>query len=128
MLQDRQIDRLVLKVARLEQMYSEFLIKKVVYPSVFIEKAGKKIEVSRGYKWGKDFELAKFSFVAEGLDEGEKYFVYANTGAPEHLILLNGRKIGMLDYITNAFEPPARTHRYVLLDGLKNGDKVTLEA
>lgn len=128
MLQDRQIDRLVLKVARLEQMYSEFLIKKVVYPRVFIEKAGKKIEVSRGYKWGKDFELAKFSFVAEGLDEGEKYFVYANTGAPEHLILLNGRKIGMLDYITNAFEPPARTHRYVLLDGLKNGDEVVLEA
>ena len=33
----------------------------------------------------------------------------------------------MLDYITDAFEPPARTHRYLLLDGLKNGDKVTLE-
>lgn len=128
MLQDRQVERMVLKVARLEQMYSEFLIKKVVYPRVFIEKAGRKIEVSRGYKWGKDFELAKFSFVAEGIDEGEKYFVYANTGAPEHLILLNGRKIGMLDYITNAFEPPARTHRYVLLDGLKNGDEVVLEA
>lgn len=128
MLQDRQVDRMVLKVARLEAMYSEFMVKDVIYPRVFIERRGKRAEVSRGYKWGSDFELARFSFVAEGLDEGEKYFLFANTGAPEHLIIHEGRKIGILDYITGAFEPPSRTHRYVLLEGLKNGDEVVLEA
>ena len=128
MLQDRQIDRMVLKVARLEQMYSGLLVEKIIEPLVTVHKNGKDVRVNRGYKWGKDFAVENFSFVAEGLEEGKKYYVFADSGAAEHLVCVNGKKVGMLDYITNAFEPPARTHRYLLLDGLKNGDKVTLEA
>lgn len=127
MLQDRQIDRMVLKVARLEQMYAQFLVKKVIEPEVFIHKNGRDIPVSRGYRWGKDFCCETFSFVANGLQENEKYYVFANTGAPEHLVSVNGKKVGLLDFITNAFEPPARTHKYLLLEGLSNGDKVMLE-
>ncbi len=128
MLQDRQIDRMVMKVARLEAMYSGLVIEKVIEPTVTVHKNGRDIPVRRGYRWGKDFAVLDFSFVAEGIDENEKYYVFADTGAAEHLISVNGKKIGMLDYIENAFEPPARTHRYVLLDGLKNGDRVTLQA
>ena len=46
MLQDRQVDRMVLKVARLEAMYSEFMVKDVIYPRVYIERRGKRAEVS----------------------------------------------------------------------------------
>lgn len=128
MLQDKQVERMVQKVARLEQMYAGFLIKEVVQPRITTIQNGKEIEVSRGYKWGKDFKCQNFSFVVENIDENKKYYVFANSGAAEHLIMLNGKKIGMLDYVPHAFEPLARIHRYVLLDGLKNGDVVTLEA
>ncbi|MBE6925638.1 MAG: alpha-mannosidase [Ruminococcaceae bacterium] len=128
MLQDRQIDRMVQKVARLEQIYSAFLIKKTIKPKVMMEKNGKVSEIKKGQRWGEAFKCATFAFVCDGLDEDEKYYVYAESGAPEHLVLVNGKKVGMLDYITDAYEPPARTHRYLLLEGLKNGDTVTLEA
>lgn len=128
MLQDRQIDRMVLKVSRLKEMYSKFVIKKVIEPRVTVSKNGKDVEVRCGYSWGKDFACETFKFIAEGLENDEKYYVFADTGAPEHLVSVNGRKVGMLDFITDAFEPPARTHRYLWLDGLKNGDTVTLEA
>ena len=128
LLQDKQIDRMVLKVRRLEQMYVDFLVNEVLHPVVTVNKNGKDVEVKKGYRWGKDFACEKFSFVAAGLKENEKYYVFADAGSPEYLIYVNGKKIGMLDYIPDAFEPPARTHRYVLLDGLKNGDRVTLEA
>ena len=127
MLQDRQIDRMVSKVARLEQMYASFIVKKVIEPIVTIRKNGKDVVVKNGYKWGRDFLCETFSFVADGLTAGEKYYVFAETGATEHLVSINGKKVGMLDYITDAFEPPARTHRYLLLEGLKNGDTVSLE-
>lgn len=128
MLQDKQIDRMVLKVARLEQMYSNFLVKKVVEPRITTVKNGREFEVTKGYKWGSDFKCQTFSFVVENIDENEKHYVFANSGAAEHLISVNGKKVGMLDYVPNAFEPDARIHRYVLLDGLKNGDVVDLEA
>lgn len=128
MLQDRQVERMVLKVARLEQIYSAFLVKKTIKPKVMMEKNGNVSEIKKGQKWGEEFKCVKFQFVCEGLDESEKYYVYAESGAPEHLVLVNGKKVGMLDYITDAYEPLARTHRYLLLEGLKNGDTVTLEA
>ena len=127
MLQDRQIDRMVLKVSRLEQLYGELSVKRIITPTVYIEKDGASVEIKRGDKWGRSFECKTFSFEAEGLCEGEKYYLFANTGAPEHLVCVNGKKVGMLDYIKGAFEPPARTHRYLLLEGLQNGDRVTLE-
>ena len=119
---------MVLKVARLEAMYSGLVIEKLIEPDVTVNKNGRDVPVKRGFRWGKDFAVLDFSFVVKGIDENEKYYLFADTGAAEHLISVNGKKVGMLDYITNAFEPPARTHRYVLLDGLKNGDRVNLQA
>lgn len=119
---------MVSKVARLEGMYSGLLIEELINPEVTTEVHGKEIKVKKGYRWGKDFRCQTFKFVCRGLSSDESYYLFANTGAAEHLVSVNGKKVGMLDYITNAFEPPARTHRYLLLEGLKNGDTVTLEA
>ena len=41
MLQDRQVERTVLKVARLADMYSQFVVKAVIEPKVTINKNGK---------------------------------------------------------------------------------------
>ena len=128
MLQDRQIDRMVLKVNRLMSVYAELMVESIIEPVVTTVKNGKTVQAKRGDMLGGDFVCRDFSFVAEGLTEGEKYYLFADSGAAEHLISVNGRKVGMLDYITNAFEPPARTHRYLLLEGLKNGDRVDLQA
>lgn len=130
MLQDRQIDRMILKMQRLRSMYEGSLVCEVITPDVVMEKDGVCTSVSEGMEWGEDFALATFSFTVSGIADGEKYYVTANTGAGEHLVCVNGKKVGMLDYIApaDAFEPPARTHRYLYLDGLKNGDVVSLEA
>ncbi len=128
MLQDRQIDRMVSKVNRLIETYQGYLVKEKITPAVAIEKNGRSTPISSGELWGSDFLLATFTLVAEGLTEGEKYYIAADTGASEHLVCVNGKKVGLLDYIENAFEPPSRTHKYLLLEGLKNGDEVTLEA
>ena len=77
MLQDRQVERMVQKVARLEQMYGEFLIKAVLEPKVTTLKNGKEIQVNNGYKWGSDFKCQTFSFTVENIDENEKHYVFA---------------------------------------------------
>ena len=130
MLQDRQIDRMIMKMKRLREMYEAHLVTEVINPAVTVDKGGEKFPIEEGMLWGTDFGTAVFSFTVEGIDEGEKYYLNVETGSPEHLVSINGRKVGMLDYINpaDAFEPPARTHRYMLLDGLKNGDLVELEA
>ena len=130
MLQDRQIDRMILKMQRLRSVYENSLVCEVITPEVVMEKNGATSSVSEGMRWGEDFALATFSFTVKGIDEGKKYYLAADTGAGEHLVCVNGKKVGLLDYIApaDAFEPPARTHRYLYLDGLKNGDTVSLEA
>ena len=130
MLQDRQIDRMILKMQRLQTMYESCLVSQVIYPDVTAEKNGISVPATDGMQWGEDFAIATFSFTAEGICEGERYYLAADTGATEHLVSVNEKKVGILDYIApaDAFEPPSRTHRYLYLDGLKNGDRVCLEA
>ncbi len=130
MLQDRQIDRMILKMQRLRSVYESHLPCEVITPDVVMEKNGVILPIREGMNWGEDFALATFSFTVKGIDEDKKYYLAADTGAGEHLVCVNGKKVGILDYIApaDAFEPPARTHKYIYLDGLKNGDTVSLEA
>ena len=51
MLQDRQVERTVLKVARLADMYSQFIVKATIEPKVTVNKNGQEIQIARGYKW-----------------------------------------------------------------------------
>ena len=62
------------------------------------------------------------------VEQGKKYCIYADTGATEHLVCVNGEKAGMLDFVAHAADAPSRIHRYFLPSTLNNGDRVTLEA
>ncbi len=128
MLQYKQIDRMVAKVQRLGEVYQPFLITQTLRPQVYTCKGGKALAVKPGYKWGKDFTYADFYFTAENLDPDKTYYLFAETGGTEHLISVNGKKIGMMDYVPHAVDAIFRTHKYVLLQGLKNGDRVQAES
>ena len=128
MLIGKQIDRLVAKVMRLGDVYRPFLITQTIHPEVTLEEDGIRRSVTKGDHWGGEFRVGRFRFTAEGLEAGKKYRLFANTGAVEHQIAINGRSMGMLDHLEHASEPMFRIHRYVWLEGLQNGDQVTLDA
>ena len=128
MLIGKQVDRLVAKVMRLTDVYLPFLITETVTPAVTLTENGVTRPIATGESWGGEFCLGRFAFTAEGIDPAKKYRLFANTGAVEHQIAVNGRSMGMLDYIDHASEPMFRIHKYVWLEGLQNGDKVTLDA
>ncbi len=128
MLQYKQIDRMVAKVQRLWEVYSPFLITERVCPEVFIQKEGLLYSVSKGYKWGKDFKCATFQFTVENLQPNKKYYIYTETGGVEHQISVNGKKIGMIDYVAHAVDDIFRVHKYLLLENLQNGNTVEVDA
>lgn len=128
MLIGKQVDRLVAKVMRLTEVYQPFLITERIAPRVMLTENGSTRPVQKGDRWGGEFQVSRFSFKADGIENGKKYRLFANTGAVEHQIAINGRSMGMLDHIDHASEPMFRIHRYVWLEGLQNGDEVTLDA
>ncbi len=128
MLIGKQVDRLVAKVMRLTEVYAPFLIRKRLQPQVWLEENGGRRLISAGDSWGGEFRVCRFGFTATGLEAGKQYRLFADTGAVEHLIRVNGYSVGMLDHVENASEPMFRIHRYCLLQGLQNGDEVTLDA
>ena len=128
MLIGKQVDRLVAKVMRLTEVYEPFLITETVMPEVTLTENGVSRPVAAGDRWGGEFCLGKFHFTAEGIAPGKKYRLFADTGAVEHQIAVNGNSVGILDHVANASEPMFRIHKYLWLEGLKNGDEVTLEA
>lgn len=128
MLVGKQVDRMVLKVMRLAQVYDPFLVKEVISPAVTITEKGTSRVITQGALWGEAFGVAKFSFTAQGLAPTKKYRLFADTGATEHQVSVNGKSVGILDHIEHASEPMFRIHRYLWLKGLTDGDEVTLEA
>lgn len=127
MLIGKQVDRLVAKVMRLTDVYLPFLIDETIIPEVMLTENGISRSVARGDAWGGEFCVSRFSFVAQGIDPNKKYRLFANTGAVEHQIAVNGMSMGMLDHIEHASEPMFRIHKYLWLENLKDGDVVTLD-
>lgn len=127
MLQEKQLERLIWKISRLNEVYRPFLIDDRIYPDVTITERGSTRPARKGEKWGGEFRCAEFGFTVPALDGAKKYYLSADTGAVEHLIRVNGRAVGLTDHIEGASEEQFRVHRYVLLDGLKTGDRVSLE-
>jgi len=128
MLIGKQVDRLVAKVMRLTDVYLPFLISETVMPEVTLTENGKTRVMAAGDRWGGEFCIGRFQFTAKNIDPAKKYRLFANTGAVEHQIAVNGSSMGMLDYIDHASEPMFRIHKYVWLENLKDGDEVTLDA
>ena len=79
MLQPKQRERLIAKVSRLAEVYRKYEVKRLVPQKVFIADQGKLMQ--KGDVWGRDFCCATFTFHAEGVKEGERYCLYALTGA-----------------------------------------------
>lgn len=127
MLIGKQVDRLVAKVMRLTDVYAPFLVCQILTPEVTITENGDTRPVAEGDSWGGEFCLAQFRFTARGIDPAKKYRLFANTGAVEHQICVNGKSVGILDYIEHPSDP-FRIHRYLWLENLVEGDTVTLDA
>lgn len=127
MLIGKQVDRLVAKVSRLTEVYRPFLVTQVIEPEVTITEKGQTRSVSEGDSWGGEFCVAQFRFTAKNIEPQKKYRLFADTGAVEHQIAVNGRSVGILDYIDHPSDP-FRIHRYLWLENLAEGDVVSLDA
>ncbi len=127
MLVGKQVDRLVAKVMRLTEVYRPFLIQETILPQVFLQGGGGQRPMHSGDRWGGEFEIGRFAFRAEGIEPDKKYRLFADTGAVEHLVAVNGYSVGILDHVDHAMEPMFRIHRYLWLEGLQTGDEVSLE-
>lgn len=127
MLIGKQVDRLVAKVMRLTDVYLPFLITETIMPDVTLTENGISRPVSQGDRWGGEFCVGQFRFTAKRIAPNKKYRLFANTGAVEHQIAVNGISVGLLDHIDHASEPMFRIHKYLWLENLKDGDVVTLD-
>ena len=78
MLQDRQVERTVLKVARLADMYSQFVVKAVIEPCVTIYKNGKTVQAvaftALAYAIGVDMLMGFGLYRDSGLSGGDCLF------------------------------------------------------
>jgi len=121
----KQLERLINKINQLPSIYEKYLvIEEHIINDV---KLNGKI-IKKGDLWGSDFAYGEFKFTARGIEKDKSYYLFSVTGGVEHLISVNGKKIGLSDFVENATDDIFRIHKYVLLDGIKNGDEITVEA
>ena len=73
MLIGKQVDRLVAKVMRLTEVYQPFLITESLAPQVMLTENGSTRPVQKGDRWGGEFQVSRFSFKADGIENGKKY-------------------------------------------------------
>lgn len=121
---EKQIERLINKMFNLINVYDKYVIKEEIeINEVLLD--GKKI--NKGEIWGKDFEYGTFSFKVPHL-KNEEYYLFCLTGAVEHLVSINNKKMGMLDYVPHAMDPSSRIHKYLYLENVKENDLIEVEA
>lgn len=121
---EKQIERLINKMFNLINVYDKYVIKEEIeINEVLLD--GKKI--NKGEIWGKDFGYGTFSFKVPHL-KNEEYYLFCLTGAVEHLVSINNKKMGMLDYVPHAMDPSSRIHKYLYLENVKENDLIEVEA
>lgn len=119
----KQLDRLVLKIVRLKDAYSEYVVSSLTEQDVYLN--GKKIE--KGQVWGEEFGCGKFTFAYEP----EKYvhpYLYVENGGVEHLLSADGKPFGMADYLPDGKDAIFRCHKYVSLSGIKKPSEITVDS
>lgn len=122
MINRKQLDRLVLKMVRLKDVYANYIIKAETLPEVLLD--GKPIR--QGDEWGEDFGYGYFTFTLD--TDYENPYLYAENGGVENLLLADGKPFGMTDFLPNGKDAIFRCHKYVSLKNVKRGAKITLEA
>lgn len=119
----KQLDRLVLKIVRLKDAYSEYVVSSLTEQDVYLN--GKKIE--KGQVWGEEFGCGKFTFAYQP----EKYvypYLYVENGGVEHLLSADGKPFGMADYLPDGKDAIFRCHKYVSLSGIKKPAEITVDS
>ncbi len=119
----KQLDRLVLKIARLKDIYKDYLVVASEEQTVFLN--GKKIE--KGEKWGEEFSVGKFSFTYQKGGNKAPY-LYAEDGGVERLLLADGKPFGISDYLPGGKDAVFRRHKYVSLAEVRDGATITAES
>lgn len=117
----KHLDRLVLKIVRLKDIYADYLVREEEEQSVLLNGA----PVSKGEAWGEDFACGKFTFTYRAKFENPHLLVV--TGGVEHLLLADGKPFGLTDVIAGAKEPMFRCHEYVSLKNIPDGATLTAE-
>ncbi len=123
----KQLNRLIAKVMRLGTLYERWLVQsREEIPAQIATPSGKK-PISCGACWGEEFTCSEFFFTLSKLPEG-KVYLECDNGAVESLVEIDGMPYGMIDWVRNASEPEFRVHRYLLLENVKEGAAVRVEA
>ncbi len=122
MINRKQLDRLVLKMVRLKDVYAEYIVKAETLPEVLLD--GKPVQA--GEEWGTDFGYGYFTFRYD--TEYANPYLYAENGGVENLLLADGKPFGMTDYVPNGKDAIFRCHKYVSLKHIPKGATITLEA
>lgn len=125
MINTKQMDRLIEKVAKAEKIYADFLVndREEVAFGIYEASDGeyappppeKYRSVRAGERWGKPFSYAWFGAdlaIPERM-RGKRVYLECETGAFESLAFVNGKPYGMFDYVEGRSE---RLHRYLPLD------------
>lgn len=121
----KQIERMVSKVENLAGLYQKYIIEsKEDISNILLD--GKRVK--SGDLWGQNFGYGTFSFRVPKIDSNKKYYLTLITGATEHLVKVNGKEIGLIDYVKNPWEWVQRFHKYLLLDGIKENDLIEIKA
>ncbi len=120
-----QTERLIAKVQRLEAVYGGCLIASRTPLSVTAVENGRRRRMKEGQTWGGPFVCAEFFASLPAASDG---WLECDDGAVENLIEVDGKPVGMTDFVANAREPEFRVHRYAPLGRVKRGAKLRVEA
>ncbi|MBQ2712730.1 MAG: hypothetical protein IJF71_05060, partial [Clostridia bacterium] len=118
----RQLDRLVIKMVKLKDYYQSYLVRGEQEQSVLLN--GKPI--LHGQEWGEDFGYGKFTFTYKKCFQNP--YLYVDNGGVENLLLHSGKPFGLTDDIPNGRDAIFRTHKYVSLAEIEEGEEIEAEA
>lgn len=122
MVNKKQLDRLTLKISRLLDVYSEYLVIECEEQEVLLD--GERIRL--GERWGKEFGYGNFTFRYRRRLKNPYLFV--NDGGVEHLVKADGKPFGMIDWLEQGKDAIFRCHKYVSLTDIPDGAEITIEA
>ncbi len=120
MINSKQLQITVAKVARLKDVYAPFLVKERI-PLAVRDKEG---PVSSGKEWGEPFTCTDFFAT---LPAAENVWLECDNGAVENLVFVDGVPVGMTDVVANAREPEFRPHRFVPLGTVKEKSELRVQ-
>lgn len=120
------MDKLTVKVAKLENSYKKFLIEEIYSPVFSFSQTQDRLlcaptggePAHNGLEWGGEFAYGWFTgkFSVPKSQKGKQLYLQIKTGGVESLVFIDGKPIGMCDVVDLAEEPMFRCHQYIPID------------